>query len=92
MDNDKMIPFIAYESATARQERTIKRLWILCIILIAALLGSNAGWIYYESQWQAVESEITQEVDAQSNGSSDLNINTVGGDYYGGKGESKANN
>lgn len=56
---EKMIPYIAFESATARQERTIKRVWILCIILIVALIGTNAGWIYWESQWEDVV--ITQE-------------------------------
>lgn len=91
LNMEKMIPYIAYESATARQERTIKRVWILCIILIVALIGTNAGWIYYESQWQVVETEVTQEVEAQSDGDSDLNINTVGGDYYGGESEGKTN-
>lgn len=91
MDDNKMIPYIAFESATARQERTIKRLWIICLVLIFALLGTNAGWIYYESQWSVVESSITQQVEAQSDGDSDLNINTVGGDYYGGESEGETN-
>ena len=59
MDDNKMIPYIAFESATSRQERTIRRVWILCIILIIALIGTNAGWIYWESQWEDVV--ITQE-------------------------------
>lgn len=56
---EKMIPYIAFESATSRQERTIRRVWILCIILIIALIGTNAGWLYWESQWEDVV--ITQE-------------------------------
>lgn len=59
MDDNKMIPYIAFESATSRQERTIKRVWILCIILIVALLGTNAGWIYYENSFEDVV--VTQE-------------------------------
>ena len=89
---EKMIPYIAFESATARQERTIRRVWILCIILIVALIGTNAGWIYYESQWQVVENTVTQEVEATADGNSDLNLNTVGGDYYGGESEGETNN
>lgn len=89
-NREKMIPYIAFESATARQERTIKRLWILCLVLIIALLGSNAGWIYYESSFEDVS--VTQEVEAMADGDSDLNLNTVGGDYYGGESESEANN
>ena len=87
---EKMIPYIAFESATARQERTIKRLWIICLVLIFALLGTNAGWLYYESSFEDVV--VTQEVEAQSDGDSDLNLNTIGGDYYGGESEGETNN
>lgn len=59
MDDNKMIPYIAFESATSRQERTIRRVWILCIILIIALIGTNAGWIYYENSFEDVV--VTQE-------------------------------
>lgn len=88
--DEKFVSYLAFESVTARQERTIKRLWILIIILIVSLLGTNAGWIWYESQWEVVESntEITQDVDATADDGSDLNLNTVGGDYYGSESES----
>lgn len=59
MENN--VPYVAFESSMARLERTIKRLWILAIILIALLFGTNAAWIYYESQFEVVEAEITQE-------------------------------
>ena len=90
MEDNKMIPYLAFESATSRQERTIKRLWILCLVLIIALLGTNAGWIWYENQFEDVS--VTQEVEATADGESDLNLNTVGGDYYGGESESETNN
>lgn len=86
MDN-KYIPFIAFESATSRQERTIKRLWILCLVLIIALLGTNAGWLYYETSFEQVS--VTQEIEATSDGDSDLKLNAIGGDYYGGESESE---
>ena len=60
-----MIPFVAFESTTSRLERTIRRLWILCIILVILLCGSNAAWIYYESGVETVE--VTQENDAGYN-------------------------
>lgn len=93
MEDNKMIPYIAFESATSRQERTIKRLWILCLVLIIALLGTNAGWIWYENQWQVVESTtVTQDVDASTEGGGDLHLNTVGGDYNGeSEGETNSN-
>lgn len=82
--DEKYVSYLAYESATSRQERTIKRVWILCLVLIVALVGSNIGWICYENQFEEIS--VTQEVEATADGSSNLNVNTVGGDYNGGKG------
>ena len=90
MDDNKMIPYIAFESATARQERTIKRLFIICLVLIISLLGTNAAWIYYENSFEDVT--VTQEVEATADGDSDLNLKTIGGDYYGGESEGKTDN
>ena len=62
------VPFIAYESAMARLERTIKRLWILLIILVVLFVGSNVAWIIYESQWEVYEkTEVTQKNDSGYN-------------------------
>ncbi len=60
------IPYLVHEGDMARQERTIKRLWILCIILILLLAGSNAAWFYYENQFEDVVTTtqtVTQDVD-----------------------------
>jgi len=62
----------------AMVERTIKKLWCIIILLIALLFGSNAAWIWYESQF--ADEVITQEVEQNA----DNGINRfVGGDYYG---------
>lgn len=53
------VPFAVHESAMARQERTIRRLWILLIVLVVLLVGSNALWILYDAQFEKVE--VTQE-------------------------------
>lgn len=56
------VTYLAFESMKATLERTIKRLWILLIVLVILLFGTNAAWIYYESQWETVTTtEITQE-------------------------------
>jgi len=55
------IPFRAHESMLARMEIHNKRLWILIVILVCFLVGTNAGWLIYESQFEVVETEITQE-------------------------------
>ena len=76
------IPFIVHESDMVRMERTNRRIWILCIILIITLIGTNAGWIYYESQF--IDYEVEQEVDT---GIGDAIVVGVG-DY---NGESETN-
>ena len=57
----KDVPDIAHESAVARLERVIKRLWVLVLVLIILLAASNAAWIWWESQYQTIETTITQE-------------------------------
>lgn len=72
--NSVTIPFYVHEDVVTRMDRTNKRLWILCIILIAVLLGTNAGWLYYESQWETVETTtITQDLDASDGGNAVIN-------------------
>lgn len=72
----KMIPYFCHEGDMARAERTIKRLWILCILLIVLLVGTNIAWIHYESQFTD-EITTTQEVtqDSEEGGN-----NFIGGD------------
>jgi len=90
MDNNQHdVPFIVHESIVASMERTIKRLWILCVVMFLSLVISNALWIYYESQFEDVVTtqSITQDVtqDSDSGGSNMF----VGGDY--GEAESEEN-
>lgn len=82
------IPYIVHESEMARQERTVKRLWILCIIMFVALVVTNAAWIHYESQFEDVV--VTQENgDAPNNYvGNDGNIYN-GSDTLGGLGDGK---
>ena len=70
------VPYLVHESEMARAERTIKRLWITTLILIFLLVGTNAAWIYFESQWETVYQEVVQEADNGTN-------NFVGGDSVG---------
>ena len=59
------VPFIVHEGTMARAEITIKRLWITILLLIVLLVGTNAGWIWFESQFEY--SQTTQEVTQESN-------------------------
>jgi len=63
MDDSIMIPYFVHEGDMTRIERANKRLWIIVIILIVALIGSNIGWLVYESQFSDVVTTVEQEVD-----------------------------
>jgi len=78
----EQIPLI-YESSMARLERANKRSWIVCLILIITLLGTNAGWIYYESQFATTETTIEAEQDGDG-----TNIISAGDTNYGTESES----
>lgn len=67
----------AHELDMARTERANRRLWVVVILLILMLVGSNAGWLYYESQFE--DSVTTTTIDATQDGSG--NNTVVGGDY-----------
>ena len=84
-EHNEAIPYIAYESTMARMERANKRSFIIIIILIIALIATNAGWVIYESQFETVEAT---NIEAEQDGAG---VNIVGGDdiYYGA--ESKDN-
>lgn len=79
----EQIPIIAHEGAMARFERSNKRLWIIVLVLIISLLGTNAGWIYYESQFVTTETTIEAEQDGEG-----TNIISAGDTHYGTESES----
>lgn len=62
---DIHIPYIAHEYMMARLERTINRLWVLCIILIFIIISTNVAWLIYESQYD--KTTITQENEGAPN-------------------------
>ena len=69
--DEKMIPYFSHEGDMARMERANKRLWIIILVLIVALVGSNGAWIYYENSFEDVV--VTQD-------SPDGNNNYIGED------------
>ena len=81
------VPYIVHESAMARAERSAKRLWTVIILLIVLLVGSNGAWLWYESQFEVVE---TTTIEAEQDGSG---VNIVGGENvdYGAEGKDNKN-
>ena len=41
----KMVPYFMHEGELARQERTIRRLWITCLVGFISLVVSNIVWL-----------------------------------------------
>lgn len=83
---DKVVDYLVHEQSQVRADRVNRRSFIIIIILIIALVGTNAGWIYYENQFTDVS---TTTIEAQQDGEG---INFVnGGDFNYGS-ESKDNN
>ena len=62
--NSVVVPLFVHEGMLARQERTIRRLWVLCLVIFLAFVGSNAAWIYYEQQF--VDEVVTVEQENES--------------------------
>lgn len=85
------VPYIVHESDMSRLERQLKRLWIVILVLIFLLVGTNCAWLWYNSQFKTVET-VSEEivVDAGENGIA----NYVGndGDIINGESDGKENN
>lgn len=91
LDSKDRTLYMLWESSNARTERTTVRLWAVILILIVALIGTNAGWIWYESQFEdSVTTTVTQE--ATSDGNSDINLRGIGDNFYGGESETDSYN
>lgn len=67
------IPFVVHEAVLERQDRVIKRLWILCIVMFMAFALSNIAWIVYESRYEDETITVSQE-------NEDGNNNYIGND------------
>lgn len=71
------VPYVVFEGIEARHERTIRRLWILCLVIFAALVITNGAWVYYEAQYTDTSVEIEADQQADNNGNNYI----VNGDY-----------
>lgn len=88
MDNNKQcdgcqvaanVPYTAFEAVSARAERNIRRLALIIVFLILALIGSNIAWLCHESQFDDVTTDQTVTQDTEGGGDNDF----VGGDLVG---------
>lgn len=66
-DKTKDVPYIVYESESARHERTVKRLLTALLITILLMVGTNMAWLYVWNQYDFSSEEITMETDDAAN-------------------------
>lgn len=61
MDEHKDVPYIVYESESARHERTVKRLLTTLLITILLMVGTNLAWLYVWNQYDITSETVTIE-------------------------------
>lgn len=71
------VPYITHESSMARMERQIKRLWVTILVLIFMLVCTNGAWLWYNSQFETVET-VTEEYQADASDGGNAIINGDG--------------
>lgn len=86
IENSLKIPFAAHESAMARAERHIKALIWVIVLLIVLLVGTNAGWLIYNSQFEVVEETTTETYTIDQDAETGNNNSVInGGEVVNGK-------
>lgn len=73
------------EAFAAALERTIQRLFIIILVLIVVLVGTNAAWIWYESQFVDETWTFEANADGDSNAIANGNGEVI---FYGSESES----
>ena len=79
------VPYVVHESAMARAERHTKALVWVIVLLIVLLVGTNAGWLWYENQFDVVEETTTETTVTQDNADGYNNYIGNDGDIVNGK-------
>lgn len=65
MDNNANVPYAVYEGSQVRDERTIKRLIAVIIVLIVLLFASNMAWLYAWRSYDYSSEEQIVSVDGE---------------------------
>lgn len=81
------VPYTLYEASQARFDRRFRQMWVLVIILVVMLVGTNAGWIIYESQYESIETTVTQDAETGTG-----NAIIYGNEVHYGEGTADGNN
>lgn len=74
----EQIPYIVYESAEARAERTQKRLILALIVAVVCLFVCNAAWLWAWCQYDYVGTDSSLEITQDGRGLGNINFGTQG--------------
>ena len=72
MDENRNVPYIVYESAMVRAERTIKKLTIVAVVALVLMFITNLAWLYEWTQFDTISYEQDGE------GVNNVNLGTQG--------------
>lgn len=67
------MPYVVHEAEMARAERYFKKLWAVIIILLFMLVATNIAWLWYESQFETIETTESYDLNADGNGNEIMN-------------------
>lgn len=74
------VPYQVFKDFKETAKANSLKWFIICLVLIVLLVGSNIGWLIYESQFETVETTTNQEVIQEAdNGENHF----IGGDMIG---------
>lgn len=80
------VPYAVFESSMMRADLLSKRLVAVIILLIVLLVGSNVGWLIYESQFEVVEETTTETYTIDQDAETGNNNSVInGGEVANGK-------
>lgn len=86
INNDMAVmPIAQHEKDQNRLTYIIKRLIAVIVLLVVLLVGTNAGWLLYENQFEAVEETTTETIVTQDNADGYNNYIGNDGDIVNGK-------
>lgn len=74
-----VMPIAQHEKDQNRLMKIIKWLVAVIALLIVLLVGSNVGWLIYQSQFEVVEETYQEVVQDAENGENHF----IGGDFVG---------
>lgn len=82
------VPYAVLEDFKETAKANSLKWFIVCLVLIVLLVGSNIGWLVYESQFEVVEETYTEDYDIEANDNGNAIYNDDGSV---GIGEDKSN-